>query len=450
MSRFLSSRNGHGVANGYPLAILVFVSALMVGLAASATKAAGAQGVSTVYPVDDSYVNQGSPGTNYGIDSHLEIASQVEVNRRAFLKFDLSRIPGHITDAKLNLYFYWGSNFVGLRDAGVLIEVCAVRDDDWDEGTLTWDTAPPIEEVLDTSDIGSYRWISFDVTDFVIEQHGSDQLVSFIVMFDHEDFGETNRRIRFRSKEHTESWPYLEVTWEEPPGAPELVSPENGAEVHTGTPTFTWAAGENAVQHRLIVDDEADFASPIDDVLLGGDATAWTKGAPGYPDGTYYWKVVAVNPGGETESATWSFKVVTKCTLTVEVVGEGSVKVDGVEYTAPITVDYGTSLDLSAVPAAGWKFSHWAGEVAEPNSPTTTVTMDKDKQVAAVFVVHKGDVNLDGMVDVRDVRLLAQAALGMIPLTDVQLATADLNGDGKVDMDDVRCIAKRLIGIPCP
>ena len=142
--------------------------------------------------------------------------------------------------------------------------------------------------------------------------------------------------------------------------------------------------------------------------------------------------------------------MVTKCTLTVEVVGEGSVKVDGVEYTAPITVDYSTSLDLSAIPALGWKFSHWTGEVAEPNSPTTTVAMDKDKEVTAVFALRKGDVNLDGMVDVRDVRLLAQAALGMITLAEVQLATADLNGDGKADMDDVQCIAKRLIGIPCP
>jgi len=660
MSRFSSSRNGHGVANSYSFAATVFVFALLVGLVASAAKAE----VSTVYPVDDSYVNQGSPGTNYGTEPHLEIASQVEENRRAFLKFDLSSIPGHITDAELNLYFYWGRNFVDLRDAGVLIEVCAVRDDDWDEGTLTWDTAPPIEEVLDTSDIGSYRWISFNVTDFVIEQHGSDQLVSFVVMFDYEDFDGTDRRIRFRSKEHTESWPYLEVTWAEPPGAPELFSPENGAEVHTSTPTFMWAAGENAVQHRLIVDDEIDFALPIDDVLLGGDATAWTKPSPGYADGTYHWKVVAVNPAGETESATWSFRVVTKCTLTVEVVGEGSVKVDGVEYTAPITVDYSTSLDLSAIPAAGWKFSRWedgsteatrtvvmtknkdvtatfekitytitatageggsispsgtvivphggsqtftidpdvgyqiadvlvdgasvgavasytfenvasdhtihatftkvvytvtvsaspaeggtvsgggsyphgtevtvtatpnpgwrfvnwtegglevstqasytftatrdrhlvacftqityvltvqvvgqgtttpaagqhvypagtvvdlsatpaigwkfsrwAGEVAEPDSPTTTVTMDRDKEVTAVFALHRGDVNLDGMVDVGDVRLLMQAASGMIPLTEVQLATADLNGDGKVDMDDVRILAECLIGI---
>lgn len=662
MSRFSSLRNGHRVANSRFLAAAVFVFVLIVVV--SLAKAACAQEVSTVYPVDDSYVHQQWPGTNYGTRAHLEIASQLEGNRRAFLKFDLSSIPGHIIDAKLNLYFYWGSYFVPLREAGVRIEVCAVRDDDWDETTLTWDTAPPIEEVLDTSEIGSYRWISFDVTDFVVEQHESDQLVSFVVMFDYEDFDDTDRKTRFRSKEHTESWPYLEVTWAEPPGAPELVSPENGAEVHTSTPTFTWVPGENAVEHRFIVDEDPDLASPIDDVLLDGDAASWTKPSPGYGDGTYYWKVVAVNPAGETESATWSFRVVTKCTLTVEVVGEGTVEVNGVEYTAPITVDYGTSLDVSAIPATGWKFSHWedgsteaartvvmtenkdivatferitytiiatageggsispsgtvivphggsqtftidpdmgyqiadvlvdgasagavasytfenvvsdhtihatftklvytitvsaspaeggtvsgggtyphgtevtvtanpnpgwrflkwtegglevstqlsytftatrdrhliacftqityvltvqvvgqgtttpaagehvypagtvvnlsatpatgwkfshwAGEVAEPNSPTTTVTMDRDKEVIAVFALNKGDVNLDGMVDVRDVRLLAQAALGMITLAEAQLATADLNGDGKVDMDDVRILAECLIGI---
>ena len=50
-------------------------------------------------------------------------------------------------------------------------------------------------------------------------------------------------------------------------------------------------------------------------------------------------------------------------------------------------------------------------------------------------------------MDVGDVRLLMQAASGMITLAEVQLATADLNGDGKVDMDDVRILAECLIGI---
>ena len=124
-------------------------------------------------------------------------------------------------------------------------------------------------------------------------------------------------------------------------------------------------------------------------------------------------------------------------------VGQGTTTPAAGQHVYPA----GTVVDLSATPAIGWKFSRWAGEVAEPNSPTTTVTMDRDKEVTAVFALHRGDVNLDGMVDVGDVRLLMQAASGMIPLTEVQLATADLNGDGKVDMDDVRILAECLIGI---
>lgn len=373
---------GRGAANGYALAAPMFAFVLAVGLAVFAVRPLEAQEISTIYPTDDSYVHQGSPDMNYGTDAHLELASQVEANRRAFLKFDLSGIPGQIINAKLNLYFYWGSGFVVLREGGVLIEVRAVRTDDWDEGTLTWNTAPPIEEILDTSDIGSYRWISFDVTDFVIEQHGGNQLVSFAVVFDHEDFDKTDRRIRFRSKEHTKDWPYLEVTWEKPPGAPELVSPEDGAVVHMSTPTFRWIPGENAVEHRLLVDDDPDFTSPIDNVFLGGDATSWAKPFAGYVDGTYYWKVVAVNPAGESESVTWFFTIVTKCTLMVEVIGEGSVEVDGVEYFAPVTVDYGTSLNLEAVPAAGWKFSHWEDGSTEN---IRTIVMTEDKTAIATF-----------------------------------------------------------------
>lgn len=61
-----------------------------------------------------------------------------------------------------------------------------------------------------------------------------------------------------------------------------------------------------------------------------------------------------------------------------------------------------------------------------------------------------GDANLDGVVDVRDVRLIHQAALGLILLSPMQRWAADVDGDGDVDMDDVRCLARWLIGLTCP
>ena len=656
MSRFLSSRNGHGVANGYALGIVVLAFTLAIWHAVSVVGTAGTQINLLANPGFETgdktnWIDVGTPSKQIVADNYPHTGTyslKFESVTTDYSGRDIRSDPVSVTAGYTYSFGAW--LYIPEGSPGNPSEVRVFVQIRWLDDTLNLVGSSPAAGARLTKPYGTWELRSLSAT------APSGATMAQLRIAAKRDSGTSTRDLYI-----DDAFILVEVS---PPGAPELVSPENGAEVHTSNPTFMWAAGENAVQHRLIVDDEIDFASPIDDVLLGGDATAWTKPSPGYADGTYHWKVVAVNPAGETESATWSFKVVTKCTLTVEVIGEGSVKVDGVEYTAPITVDYGTSLDLSAIPAAGWKFSHWedgsteatrtvvmtknkdvtatfekitytitatageggsispsgtvivphggsqtftidpdvgyqiadvlvdgasvgavasytfenvasdhtihatftkvvytvtvsaspaeggtvsgggsyphgtevtvtatpnpgwrfvnwtegglevstqasytftatrdrhlvacftqityvltvqvvgqgtttpaagqhvypagtvvdlsatpaigwkfsrwAGEVAEPNSPTTTVTMDRDKEVTAVFALHRGDVNLDGMVDVGDVRLLMQAASGMIPLTEVQLATADLNGDGKVDMDDVRILAECLIGI---
>ena len=41
---------------------------------------------------------------------------------------------------------------------------------------------------------------------------------------------------------------------------------------------------------------------------------------------------------------------------------------------------------LQATPAVNWEFSHWEGGVAEPQRSQTTVYMDKNKSIKAVFI----------------------------------------------------------------
>jgi hypothetical protein len=65
-------------------------------------------------------------------------------------------------------------------------------------------------------------------------------------------------------------------------------------------------------------------------------------------------------------------------------------------------------------------FSRWIGDVADPYSPQTTVVMDSDKTVIAVFTdieqavcgdmchpILLGDVNSDCMVDFKDLAIIA-------------------------------------------
>jgi WD40 repeat protein len=68
-------------------------------------------------------------------------------------------------------------------------------------------------------------------------------------------------------------------------------------------------------------------------------------------------------------------------TLTVTALGQGTVALDppGGSYTG------GTTVGLTAVAAAGWKFDHWGGALSGIANPAT-LTMDEDRGVTAVFV----------------------------------------------------------------
>ncbi|MFN3347213.1 MAG: dockerin type I repeat-containing protein, partial [Candidatus Bipolaricaulaceae bacterium] len=58
----------------------------------------------------------------------------------------------------------------------------------------------------------------------------------------------------------------------------------------------------------------------------------------------------------------------------------------------------------------------------------------------------KGDVNGDGRIDLVDLRLAYQAALGLIVLSPEEQYRADLNDDGVVDMEDVTLLCGMILG----
>ncbi|MDD4896461.1 MAG: leucine-rich repeat protein, partial [Atribacterota bacterium] len=75
---------------------------------------------------------------------------------------------------------------------------------------------------------------------------------------------------------------------------------------------------------------------------------------------------------------------VAQYTLTVNTVGNGSVKVDNVLYTVPVTVDEGTVLDLEAIADSGLQFDGWTGDLVSSNA-TEPITINGNKAVTATF-----------------------------------------------------------------
>ena len=68
-------------------------------------------------------------------------------------------------------------------------------------------------------------------------------------------------------------------------------------------------------------------------------------------------------------------------TLDISIVGNGAT--DPVPGTYSYMVD--TVVDLEAIHDLGWSFDHWDGDVADPNSAMTNITMDANKTVTAYF-----------------------------------------------------------------
>jgi hypothetical protein len=106
-----------------------------------------------------------------------------------------------------------------------------------------------------------------------------------------------------------ESWMGT-VTTLAPPGKPALYSPANGTHTNDNTPTFEWTLGSNADNHRLLVDNDADFTSPVENRLFGPTENTYSPALENsLPDDNYSWKVIAINALGENHSSVWTFVI---------------------------------------------------------------------------------------------------------------------------------------------
>lgn len=85
----------------------------------------------------------------------------------------------------------------------------------------------------------------------------------------------------------------------------------------------------------------------------------------------------------DTDKAVIAFFVKRDYPLTINIVGEGSVKEDVIQAR---TTDYphGTMVQLTAQPAEGWEFAHWSGD-SESLEPVIEVTVAGQVSITATF-----------------------------------------------------------------
>ena len=127
---------------------------------ATETPTAAAQpGTSFAYtPVADSYVNAGSPASNFGTSTTLRADASPDVH--SYLRFDVQGLSGTVTKATLRVFANSASN-VGCT-------ANSVSDNTWTESTITYDNAPPVGSALGSSPpFGAGVWVSIDMTAYI-------------------------------------------------------------------------------------------------------------------------------------------------------------------------------------------------------------------------------------------------------------------------------------------
>jgi photosystem II stability/assembly factor-like uncharacterized protein len=170
------------------------------------------------------------------------------------------------------------------------------------------------------------------------------------------------------------------------PTVPTLYFPQN-AELCGPEILLDWSDavdfGSGIQGYQIQISNTEDFAIKLVDSQAGPSNYSATLN-----EGTYFWRVQAIdragNPSGWPTTLS-TFKVLTCYTLTVNIVGEGTVSKN------PNKTAYksGDAVELTAVekPGSGYTFDSWSGLGNDDtsNGKTATITMSQSKQITATF-----------------------------------------------------------------
>lgn len=169
------------------------------------------ESIKIVNPIQDAYIRQSHPSTNYGNEDYLELATQENANAYALLKFDGTNISNDLEKAELYLFQYWGTGFSDLGASGVTVQLYPVTEN-WDENVLTWETMPAYDENLISEGpiLGTGKWYVFDLTDYINSLEAGED-ASILVKFSEDGFDNAERRIRFKSTASEDRAKYLHL-----------------------------------------------------------------------------------------------------------------------------------------------------------------------------------------------------------------------------------------------
>ena len=115
-------------------------------------------------------------------------------------------------------------------------------------------------------------------------------------------------------------------------------------------------------------------------------------------------------------------------TMQVSPIGSGTTTPAVGTHTYPS----GTVVDISATPASGYQFNHWSSNVVDPNSASTTVTMDADKTTVVNFALTPSNTmhvsNIDMEFKIAGINVNAIATVTIFDASNNPVVGATVSG----------------------
>src|SRR5690349_15836606 len=139
----------------------------------------------TFTPDADSYVKQGSPTTNYGTASSLQVNGVSNPGMESFIRFTVTGVSGSLQSARLRVYATTNGTKNGPAVYGTSTS--------WTETGITWNNRPArtSSAVDNKGSIGINSWAEYDVTSLVT----GNGTFSFVLAADSSD------GVRFSSRQ---------------------------------------------------------------------------------------------------------------------------------------------------------------------------------------------------------------------------------------------------------
>lgn len=176
----------------------------------------------TINPVADAYVAGDMAVSNYGISSILKADASPDYH--SYLRFNVGDLSGTVTSATLRLYTS-SSSASGYQVRGVTAQ-------SWEEGSITFDTAPAVGELIGSSgSFASGNWTSVDVTALIT---GGDDVYDLAITTT------SGFTMNFNSRDASVNRPELVI--QTSAGVSTATSTPTPTSVFTATPTPTQIA----------------------------------------------------------------------------------------------------------------------------------------------------------------------------------------------------------------